>query len=120
LRERLEQYNEEFGCASSGDPPPPLAPANSSSEEEEEEEGSDGGRAAPERWNPLPPSARAAYLVPVASAEALAAGSLAEAPAGATVAPPRALEEEEAGLLHRPYTLDFEGLVFIPLLLFAG
>jgi hypothetical protein len=45
-------------CASSRGSPP-ATPTNSSEEEEEEEE-SDGGRAPPERWNPSPPSPRAA------------------------------------------------------------
>jgi hypothetical protein len=94
-RERLEQCNKEYRLCEQRGLSPPLVPVNSSSDEEEEEEGSDGGRAAPERWDPLPPSPRAADLVPVAGAEALAArpsvevpASTAEALAGATEPPP--------------------------------
>jgi hypothetical protein len=98
-RERLEQYNEEYRLHEQWGLSPLLVPGNSSSEEEE----SDGGQAASNRWNPPPPSPRveevAVELVPMAGAEALATGSLVEAPACATEVPPQAFEEEEAGFL---------------------
>jgi hypothetical protein len=72
---------------------PSPASANSSSDEEEE---SDGERTTSDRWEPVPPSPRAEEaavgLVPVAGAEALAAGLSVEAPAGATEAPAGATE----------------------------
>jgi hypothetical protein len=57
--------------------------------------------AAPERWNPPPPSPRAAEvaveLVPVAGADAPAMGSSMEAPAGDTVAPPEPSRKRKRG-----------------------
>jgi hypothetical protein len=87
-REHLEQYNEEYRLREQWGLSPLLVPGNSSSEEEE----SDGGQAASNRWNPPPPSRRveevAVELVPMAGAEALATGSLVEAPTCATEVPP--------------------------------
>jgi hypothetical protein len=58
-RERGEQRGEEFRLREQQGLSPPATSEYSSSEEEEEEE-SDGGQAPPERWEPAPPSPRAA------------------------------------------------------------
>jgi hypothetical protein len=58
-RERREQRSEEFRLREQQGLSSPGTSEYSSSDEEEEEE-SDGGRAPPERWEPLPPSPRAA------------------------------------------------------------
>jgi hypothetical protein len=88
-----------------------------SSSEEEEEEESGGGQAPYERWEPTPPSPRAAEeQAPGEGVGAPAAGRSTEEAVRAAEVPARAaeasggamvaasvvaLEEEEAGLLHR-------------------
>jgi hypothetical protein len=57
-RERREQRDEEFWLREQHGLSPPATSEDSSSGEEEEE--SDGGRALLERWEPAPPSSRAA------------------------------------------------------------
>jgi hypothetical protein len=63
---------KNFGCESSRDSPPVTSEYSSSRDEEE----SDGGQAPPERWEPVPPSPRAAE-----AAEEQAPGEGAGAPA---------------------------------------
>jgi hypothetical protein len=58
-RERQEQRSEEFRLREQQGLSSPVTSEYSSSNKEEEEE-SDGGRALPERWEPAPPSPRAA------------------------------------------------------------
>jgi hypothetical protein len=71
-RERREQRSEEFRlCEQQGLSSPATSEYSSSDEEEE----SDGGRALPERWEPAPPSPRAAE-----AAEDTAPGTCARAP----------------------------------------
>jgi hypothetical protein len=73
----LEQRDEEFRLREQQGLPPPVTSEYSSSKEEEEEE-SDGGQAPLERWEPAPPSLRAAEAAedqaPRAGAKAPAAG----------------------------------------------
>jgi hypothetical protein len=81
-------------CASSRGFPP--ATSEDSLSEEKEEENSDGGQAPLERWEPAPPSPRAAEATeeqaPRASAEAPAAGRSTEESAHAVEVPARAAE----------------------------
>jgi hypothetical protein len=76
-RERRERRSEEFRLREQQGLSSPRIEEYSSSSEEEEEEESDGGRAPPERWQPSPPSPRAAEVaeetVPGAGAGAPAA-----------------------------------------------
>jgi hypothetical protein len=94
--ERREWRDEEFRLREQQGLSPPATSEDSSSGEEEEEEG-DGGQALPERWEPAPPSPRAAEAaegqVSGAGMEALAARQFtgeaactAEAPARTAVA----------------------------------
>jgi hypothetical protein len=73
-REGWEQRSEEFRLRKQQGLSSPATSEYSSSDEEEEE--SDGGRALPERWEPSPPSPRAAE-----AAEETAPGADAGAPA---------------------------------------
>jgi hypothetical protein len=74
-RERWEQRSEEFRLREQLGLSSPATSKYSSSDDEEEE--SDGGRAPPERWDPSPPSPRAAeaakMTAPRAGAEVPAA-----------------------------------------------
>jgi hypothetical protein len=73
-RERRERRSEEFQlCEQQGLSSPGTEEHSSSGEEEEE---SDGSRAPPERWEPSPPSPRAAEAV-----EEMTPGAGAGAPA---------------------------------------
>jgi hypothetical protein len=73
-----------------------LATSEYSSSEEEEEEESDRGQAPPKRWEPAPPSPRAAEAaqekVPGAGAGAPAAGRSTEKAARAAEVPARVAE----------------------------
>jgi hypothetical protein len=71
-RERREQCDEEFRLREQQGLSPPATSEDSSSGEEEE---SDGGRTLPERWEPSPPSPRAAE-----AAEEIAPGAGVGAP----------------------------------------
>jgi hypothetical protein len=74
-QERRERRSEEFHLREQQGLSSPATSEFSSSDEEEGEE-SDGGRAPPERWEPSPPSPRAAE-----AAEETASGAGAGAPA---------------------------------------
>jgi hypothetical protein len=94
-RERRERRSEEFRLRELQGLSSPATSEFSSSDEEEEEE-SDGGRAPPERWEPSPPSPRAAEAaeetVPRAGVGAPAAGHPTREATRAAEAPARAVE----------------------------
>jgi hypothetical protein len=133
-RERRERRSEEFrlreqqGLSSSG------TEEYSSSGEEEEEEGSDGGRAPPERWEPSPPSPRAAEAaeetVPGADAGAPAVRQLTREATKCRCAPRRrpgvrrrphrwrrrrqpSPEEKEKGIFHPEVSGRFPSSMFL-------
>jgi hypothetical protein len=101
-RERREQRSEEFRLREQRGLSSP-ATSEYSSSDEKEEEGSDGGRALPERWEPAPPSPRAAEAAeetapgvgagaPVTRQPVREAARTAEVPARAAEVPARAAE----------------------------
>jgi hypothetical protein len=100
--ERWEQRDEEFRLHEQQGLSPPATLEDSSSEEEEEEE-DDGGRVLPERWEPAPPSPRAAGAAreqapgvgaggPVAKRSTTEAARAAEVPVRVAEAPARVAE----------------------------
>jgi hypothetical protein len=104
----LEQYDEEYRLREQQGLSPPLAPANSSLDEEEEEQ-SDGGRAPREVESPTPVTMGRGGGCG-ASARGRRGGSRHQVISGGVRGRhggtggrdggvPRALEEEEAGLL---------------------
>jgi hypothetical protein len=94
-QERWERRSEEFRLRELQGLSSPATSEFSSSDEEEEEE-SDGGRAPPERWEPSPPSPRAAdaaeEMAPGAGVGAPAAGHPTREATHAAEAPARAAE----------------------------
>jgi hypothetical protein len=92
---RREQRDEEFRLREQPGLSPPTTSEDSSSRDEEEEE-SDGGQAPTERWEPAPPSSRAAEAAeehaPGAGAEAPTAGRSTEEEARTAKVPVRVAE----------------------------
>jgi hypothetical protein len=97
-RERGERRSEEFRLREQQGLSSPGTEEYSSSGEEEEEEGSDGGQAPPERWEPSPPSPRAAEAV-----EETVPGAGAIAPAARPPTREATRAAETAGVRRRPH-----------------
>jgi hypothetical protein len=102
-QERREQRDEEYRLREQQGLSPSATSEYSSSGEGEEEE-SDGGQAPPERWQPAPPSPRAAESaeeqVPRAGAELPTTRLSTEGAVRATEAPARAADLLFFSMLH--------------------